>query len=93
MPNVQLRFARLSTNGRTPDPVPTSRILLLTDPEYSALIDKRIDASVRTSRIGAYRNMKPRNNRFPLSEDLAIAVAKNRGKKPLKVSAGSTEKL
>jgi hypothetical protein len=37
--------------------------------------------------------MKPRNNRFPLSEDLAIAVAKNRGKKPLKVSAGSTEKL
>jgi hypothetical protein len=37
--------------------------------------------------------MNPRNNRFPLSEELAMADASNRGKKPLKVSAGSTEKL
>jgi hypothetical protein len=66
---------------------------LLTDPEYAALTESKIEASVRTSRIGAYRNMEPRNNRFPLSEDFAIAVARKRGKKPLKVCAGSTEKL
>ena len=78
-------FPRPSTNGSTPDPVPTSRILLLTNPACAALIERRIDASVRTSRIGAYREINQRNFKFPSLDRHDICKRVNRLKSVLRI--------